>query len=126
MTQSYYGTTAGSTLRNPPLVLYSVMGGQIPQPGDLVVTGASPASQVGGKVWFYSSTNAPADMVTAQGIIDGGRLGMRNGDVLIGVCVSSFITSSGQGNAYPYMGVLVSSESSVSTAGYRLATNYST
>ena len=126
MTQSYYGTTSGSTLRNPPNLLYAVVGGQIPNAGDLVVPSTIPNMQLGGKVWFYSSTNAPSDMTGAQGIIDGGRLGMKNGDLLIGVCVSSWITSSGQGNAYPYLGILVSSETSVSTAGFRIATNYTT
>jgi len=116
MTATYYGSTATSTAANPPLEVLSVIGGAIQYPG--VLTTASK----GGKVWFYSSTNTPSDMAAAGVIADGAHLGMKSGDVLIGVFNGGAATT----DCYPYLGTLHSTESSLSTAAYNLTSNYST
>ena len=116
MTMTYYGTTAVSTSRNPPSLLYSVVGGQLQYPGDLTT------KAMGGKVWFYSSTNAPTDVDDAGSISDGGRLGMSRGDVLIGVVNGGAATT----DCYPYIGILNSTESTLSTAAYNITSNYTT
>ena len=119
MTQTYYGTTAGSTQKNPPSLIYAVIGGQVPTPGDLTT------KAMGAKVWFYSSTNAPADMVVTAnpgGIVDGVRLGMTNGDILLGVVNGGGATT----DCYPYIGILYSSQTSLTTGGFAITSNYTT
>lgn len=116
MTMTYYGTTATSTSRNPPVVLYSVVGGQLQYPGDLTT------KAMGGKVWFYSSTNAQTDVDDAGAFSDGGVLGMKPGDVLIGVVNGGAATT----DCYPYIGILNSTESNLSTAAYNITSNFMT
>ena len=115
MTMTYSGTTAVSTSQNPPVLLYSAIAG-IPYPGVLTT------SPRGGKVWFYSSTNAPTDVDDAGSISDGGRLGMTKGDVMI--CVQNGGAAST--DAFVFIGVLNSTESSLSTAAYNITSNYTT
>ena len=116
MTMTYFGATAASTAANPPVLLYSVVGGQIQYPGVLT------ASAKGGKVWFYSSTNAPTDVDDAGAISDGGALGMKPGDVLIGVMNGGAATT----DCYPYIGILNSTESTLTTAAYNITSNFTT
>jgi len=120
MTMTYYGTTAATTSQNPPLSLVSVMGGTIPYSGDLS-SGAK-----GGRLWLYSSTNAASDLaVTANvgAITDGRALGMKNGDVLIGV-TNGTGGSALSSDATPFIGVLYSSISTA--AGFSICSNYTT
>ena len=122
MTMTYNGSTATSTAANPPVLLYSVVGGKIQYPG---VLHTSTTLARGGKVWFYSSTNAQTDVDDAGAFSDGGRLGMTPGDILIGV-----VTGIGGGisstDMYCYIGVLNSTESSLSSAAYNICSNYAT
>ncbi len=122
MTVTYQGSTFTTTSANPPLLLYSVVGGKVQYPG---VLATSSTLARGGKLWFYCSTNAPADMNTAGCISDGGVLGMAPGDLMIGV---TFGTGGGISSTdmFPYMGVLNSTNSSLSTAAYNITSNYST
>jgi len=116
MTVTYRGTSAGSTSKNPPNLLYSVIGGQVPFPGDLTTR------PMGGKLWFYSSTNAPSDMSGAGSIIDGGILGMKPGDIMLCVFNGGAATT----DSYMFAGVLNSTESTLSTAAYNLSSNMTT
>ena len=119
MTMTYYSSTigaTGSTSVNTPLLLYATIAGKVPYPGDLVTTNR------GGKVWFYSSTNAPADVGGAGVITDGGLLGMMPGDLLMGVVNGGSATT----DCYPYLGILNSTQSSLSTAAYNITSNYTT
>lgn len=103
---TYNGTTAGSTLANPPVVLDSVVGGQFPNSPGLT----------GGKLWVYSSTNDVTDLSgNLNAISDGVALGMRAGDILL-------MVSGTAGSTTPklQMGVLVSS---ASATGFALSTN---
>ncbi len=116
MTMSYFGTSAASTAKNPPVLLYSAIGGQVPFPGVLTT------KAMGAKVWFYTSTNAPGDVDDAGAFIDGGILGMMPGDVLIGVVNGGAATT----DCFPYIGILNSTQSSLSTAAYNITSNFTT
>lgn len=122
MTMTYSGSTAGTTSANPPVMLYAVIGGKIQYPG---VLHTSTTLARGGKVWFYSSTNAPADVGGAGVFTDGGNLGMAPGDVLIGV-VTGQGGSVNSTDMFPYVGILNSTQSTLSTAAYNITSNYTT
>lgn len=126
MTMTYYGTTAVSTSRNPPVLLYSVVGGRILYTGDLGSSGiypnGGPTNGRGGKVWLYNSTNAPSDLSGAGSIQDGTAIGMAKGDVMLCVFNGGTATT----DAYGFLGVLNSTESSLSTGAWNLASNYTT
>lgn len=116
MTMTYFGSTAVSTAANPPVVLDSIVGGLVQNPGVLTT------SVRGGKVWFYSSTNLPTDVDDAGAFSDGGALGMKRGDVII--CVMNGGAAST--DAYVFLGALNSTESSLTTAAYNVCSNYTT
>ena len=125
MTMTYSGTTAGSTSRNPPNLLYSVVGGKIQYPGALGGGAAvypSGGGPRGGKLWFYSSTNVMTDLDDAGSIQDGVALGMVQGDVMICVFNGGTATT----DAYVFLGVLNSTESSLSTGAFNISSNYTT
>lgn len=85
---AYSGTTAATSLANPPRnVLYagmSVMSGTT----GLTSAPAAPGGQ-GGGLWYYSSTNLTTDLVAAGFFSDGKTLGMRPGDMVMGVQFTS-------------------------------------
>lgn len=115
MTLSYSGTTAGSTLANPPVLLAAAIGGR----ANWVTSGSTAAVNTygsGAKLWFYTSTNVAGDMVALNSIGDGVSLGMTLGDILIGV-----ITSAGSTAALFYMGALVTSGGAT---GFSLSSGY--
>jgi len=53
--------------------------------------GESTSAGEGGSLWVYNSTNLTTDIAVAGGgfFSDGGRLGMRNGDVVISATYST-------------------------------------
>jgi len=122
MTMTYKSSTQTSTAANPPLMLYSVVGGRVMWPG---VLHTSSTLARGGKVWLYVSTNAQTDVDDAGAFSDGGSLGMQPGDLLLGV-----VTGIGGGisstDMYAYIGVLNSTESSLTTAAYNITSNFTT
>ena len=76
---AYYGTTAATTLRNPPrLISAPGLYGQQATSG-LTTSPDSPNNQ-GGQIWAYCSTNKTTDIVVAGFFSDGADLGMRPGD----------------------------------------------
>lgn len=83
MALTYVGTTGGSTSANPPVELAGAISGQVPNSQGLT----------GAKLWFYSSTNAATDMGTTGAFSDGYPLGMRLGDVVIGVTATAASTA---------------------------------
>ena len=126
MTVTYNGATAASTLANPPMILAAGVGGVVQYPGNLGSSGAivypSGGGPRGSKLWLYNSTNAPSDMSGAGSINDGAILGMRRGDVMICVFNGGTATT----DSYVFMGVLNSTESSLSTGAFNLASNFTT
>lgn len=88
---TYYGTTASSSLSNPP----------VPISGGLTrgaIGTGPPAANSPNTLWWYSSTNTAAEVSAANFITDGYYLGMRSGDVLLGSYISS--AGSTSGNSY--------------------------
>ena len=85
---AYSGTTAASSLANPPRSLLVAGFNALPGSTGLSTTPAAPNGQ-GGGLWYYSSTNLTTDLVAAGFFSDGKTLGMRPGDLVMGVQFSS-------------------------------------
>lgn len=106
MTLAYNGTTAGSTLANPPVLMQAAIAGHVQFATSGSTAGVSnlPTGASGAKIWFYASSNTAVEMTALNAINDGVALGMSLGDVLIGVQTTAAST-----NPFCYMGVLVTS-----------------
>jgi len=102
MTTSYVGTTAASSVANPPVELINSLGGQLNRPNP------------GSAVWYYNSTNSSTEASTANFFTDGQALGMKAGDIVYVV----YSTSVGSTSIIPYIGCI----GSVSTSGATLHT----
>lgn len=110
---AYSGATASSSLANPPRciaggALYGVAGATT----GLSTSPNSPNNQ-GGSVWFYASTNLTTDIVASNFFSDGYYIGMRPGDMVMGVQFSSAGSS-----VTSFMGAITG----VSTNGASLST----
>jgi hypothetical protein len=108
---SYSGTTALSTVSNPPRLVVGRLAG-IPGTTALSTTDIKQASQ-GGNLWFYSSTNLTTDITASNFFSDGWYIGMRAGDCVYGVQFSSAAST-----VTTFVGAVVSA----STAGVSLST----
>lgn len=108
---AYSGSTAATTLANPPRKLIEGIAG-IPGTTGLTTAPGSPGGQ-GGAIWFYSSTNATTDIVASNFFTDGKYLGMRPGDLVAGVQ----FTSAGS-SVITFLGAITG----VSTSGASLST----
>jgi len=111
---AYSGSTAASSVANPPRLLV----GQIASlPG---TTGLSTATatqhQQGGQVWFYTSTNYSTDILASNFFTDGKNLGMRPGDLVLGNQFSSAGSS---------VQTFICTVTGVSTSGATLSTGAS-
>lgn len=85
---AYSGATAASSVANPPrLLARGQMTGPVNSTG-LTTAGNSPGNQ-GGGLWFYASTNLTTDLTSTGFFSDGFYLGMRPGDMVMGVQFSS-------------------------------------
>jgi len=84
---AYAGSTAASSVSNPPRLLVGRLQG-VPSTTGLSTANPGQASQ-GGSLWFYSSTNTSTQLQSATFFTDGWYLGMRAGDVLIANSFSS-------------------------------------
>lgn len=104
MTFTYNGATAASTLANPPILVWSPTGGA---QGPVNSNGFASA-----KIWFWSSTNVYTDLYssTAGLITDGYDIGMRAGDLCMGVCGAS---TAGSTQSIPFMAMVAYSASGV-------------
>lgn len=118
MTLAYNGTTAGSTLANPPVLLAAAIGGHV----QFATTGSSASAPnnlnqgaSGGKLWFYSSSNSAAELAGLNAFSDGVALGMTYGDIVIGVTATGYTTS-----PICFMGVI---GTSVGSTGMGLSSN---
>ncbi len=122
MTMTYYSSTTSSTTSNPPIKLISGLGVQ----STSQETGTLGWLH-GNALWFYSSTNAPTDCAGVAAFTDANALGIRAGDVVIGVTGSG-----GSTTPYPWLGVFVASAASTnpggvaSTAGGQISSNFTT
>ena len=114
---AYYGTTAASTDRNPPICLTGGLGQPSRNTYNSVLspsTAQSTAQYVGGgNLWYYRSSDSSTLAQTAGYFTDGLSLGMKTGDVMMMVHQTSYGTSPDLS-----MGVLVTTNS---TAGFNMA-----
>ena len=84
---AYSGTTAASSVANPPRQMIQSIGANHGTTGLTSAPGA-PGAQ-GGGLWFYCSTNLTTDLVASNFFSDGLYLGMRPGDMVFGMQFSS-------------------------------------
>lgn len=79
---AYSGSTAASTVANPPTRVDS---------GLLSMRNIRESTSVaeGGGLWVYNSSNLTTDMAAASFFSDAANLGMRNGDILISATYST-------------------------------------
>lgn len=102
MAALYVGTTAASSISNPPWNLLDVLGGAVNRPAP------------GSAIWSYCSTNTSTEVTTANFFTDGQALGMAAGDIIF----VNYCTSLGSTAIIPYMGTI----GLVSTSGATLHT----
>ena len=102
---AYKGTTELSSVANPPRCLSAGMWGKRS-------TTVLPSSVGGQNVWLYNSTDSCTDMVTANFFTDAKKLGMREGDLIMGTFTTGSTVSA-------YMGVI----GAVTTAGGAIASS---
>lgn len=117
---AYVGSTALSSVANPPILLARGMGTLTNASGNLLYSTASTSYDkvAGGTgLWIYQSTDPTTTIVgTLTYFTDGLQLGMRNGDVII--CQS--VTSAGSTSSLLMgMATLVTTNS---TNGFSVAT----
>lgn len=118
---AYFGTTAASSISNPPRQLIAGFANNPALPGstEFLSTQGSTAAYanapggIGGGLWFYASTNLTTDLTAANFFSDAFYMGMRAGDMVMGVQ----FTSAGS-SAISFQGVITS----VTTAGAALST----
>ena len=119
---AYFGTTAASSVANPPRMLTNPLAISPALTGStnfLTTQGSTYANNshapggAGGNLWFYASTNHTTDLVATHFFTDGFYIGMRAGDIVQGVQFSSHGSS-----VTTFMGAIVS----VSTSGASLST----
>ncbi len=112
---AYNGSTAGSTAANPPILMFSAMGGKVLNNGS-TINGAGGGA--GAQMWLYTSTDSSTAPFAANYFTDAKALGMRGGDVVLqvgatgstlGVALSVLGTVSTAGAAYGSSGAQISS-----------------
>jgi len=117
---AYQGTTAASSVSNPPINLVRGMAPTLNASGNLLYSTASSSPSVvqgGNGIWHYMSTDPTTTIVgTLNYFTDGLQLGMRNGDVIYCVSVSSAGSTS---SLLMGIGVLATTNS---TAGFSVGT----
>lgn len=109
---AYSGSTAASTVTNPPINVISVVGGRIQNSSSALSSGIVVGG--GGDVWLYNSTNLTTDMTVANFFSDAYYLGMKQGDIVMGAQAAA----AGSTTQIAYFGIL----GAVSTAGAALST----
>ena len=71
---SYSGTTAASTLRNPPTKIAGSIG---------VSTVNTSSGLGGGSLWLYKTSDESTNLISTGYFTDGRLLGMKSGDILM-------------------------------------------
>ena len=104
---SYSGTTAASSVANPPNQIARVVGGRLS-------ASSSASAGGGGGLWMYNSTNLTTDMTAANFFSEAHYSGMKQGDLVIGTQASS----AGSTTQIVFVGAV----GAVTTAGAALST----
>ena len=71
---AYNGTTAASSVANPPMRIAGALGGLLNH---------TSTSGTGGSLWFYGSTNSSTQLTDTDFFSDAYYMGMKKGDVMI-------------------------------------------
>jgi hypothetical protein len=109
---AYSGTTAASSLANPPILLTRGLGTLV---NAGAVIGSTVQPNVGGTgLWYYSSTDGSTLLQAPGYFTDGRSLGMRNGDFML-IAAATAVGSTVVGIG---VGLLMTTNS---TAGYNVA-----
>ena len=109
---AYSGSTAASSVANPPIKV--VIGGMgYSNPASTALSTAVPGGKQGANLWYYSSTNSSTQAMDSNFFSDAWYLGMRPGDLVMGVYYSSAASS-----VVTYFGAI----NGVSTDGASLST----
>lgn len=113
---AYSGSTAASSVANPPLLLVRGVGQINNAAGNVLGSSlqTTTAFAGGSGLWYYASSDGSTLLQAAGYFTDGLALGMRIGDVLMAVAQSSLGTSPTMS-----MGVLVTTNS---TNGFNVNT----
>jgi hypothetical protein len=112
---AYSGTTAASSLANPPVLLWRGAGARTVLGTSGTTAWSSGVTRAGGiQQWAYISTNLSTDLTAVGFFTDGKQLGMQVGDLLLNVQYTSAGSSFVSG-----IGVLTTTNSS---AGWNLTT----
>lgn len=119
---AYYGTTAASSVSNPPRQMVApfatnpALAGStqyLSTQGSTAGNNANAPGGGGGGLWYYASTNLTTDLTASNFFSDGFYIGMRAGDIVIGAQFSSLGST-----VTTFQGAI----QSVSTAGASLST----
>ncbi len=114
---AYNGSTAGSTLANPPVLMFSGMGGRVLNNGStLGGTGAG----MGLQMWLYSSTDSSTAPLAANYFTDAKALGMKAGDVVLHVGA----TGSTVGVSVNVLGAVSTSGAAYASAGSQISSTF--
>jgi len=97
---AYFGTTAASSVSNPPVLLWRGAGSRTILGTSGTTAWSSGVTRAGGiQQWQYISTNLTTDLTVAGVFTDGKNLGMQVGDIMHVVeytsAGSSFVFGSG-------------------------------
>ena len=79
---AYSGTTAASSVANPPNQIARVVGGRLS-------ASSSASAGGGGGLWLYNSTNLTTDMTASNFFTEAYYIGMKQGDLVMGTQASS-------------------------------------
>lgn len=111
---AYSGTTAASSVQNPPVNLARGIAALTSTAAVLGATGLSGPVLGGTGLWVYSSTDTSTLLQGPGYFTDGAKLGMRTGDMIMNVYASSL----GATPSSIQLGCLVTTNS---TAGFNVA-----
>lgn len=92
---AYQGSTALSSIANPPILLVRGVGQIANASGNVLGSSLQTTTKVAGGsgLWYYASSDGSTVLQSTGYFTDGATLGIRNGDVLISVSQSSLGTS---------------------------------
>ncbi len=111
---AYSGTTAASSVSNPPVLLSRGMG-YLANAAGAVIGATTSLKTIGGMgLWYYASTDGSTLQTATAYFTDGAQLGMRQGDfILLASATAVGSTTVGIG-----VGMLMTTNS---TAGWNVA-----
>ncbi len=114
---AYSGTTAATSVSNPPSRIDNAL---LSQRNIRESTGIGE----GGSVWTYSSTNTTTDIAASSFFSDAGTLGMRGGDIVICACETT-ASSTGMTLVIGMLRYTSTSAAALSTANGLISSTYS-